>query len=233
MEESEIIDQYLRGELDAPQSERFLSRLHTDQALQKHVALRKLVLAGISEAYAEDLKSKLMAFDSSLENKKRFQFSWKMAAVFVFLIVGGSVLYLSTQKADPLNFVLNEPGLPNTMGISKGVEFNNAMSAFKQGDFITSGREFDKLLASNQQNDTLLYFSGFCDFSNAQESIALQKWNGITVQSAFYTKAQYQSAVAYWMQGDEEKAKELLLNVVTIDKGPFQESAKKALHALE
>ncbi len=233
MEESDIIDQYLRGELDAPQSEHFLSRLNADPVLQKQVALRKLVLAGISEAYTEDLKTKLVAFDRSMESKKRFQFSWRMAAVFVLLMVGGFVLRLSTQKTDPLNFVLNEPGLPNTMGISKSVTFNNAMSAFKQGDFVTAGREFDKLLMSNSQNDTLLYFSGFCDFRNAEESIAIQKWSGITAPSVFYAKAQYQTSIAYWMQGDKEKAKELLLNVVTIDNGSLQDSAKRALHALE
>ncbi len=231
MEESEIIDKYLRGELDEEQSEAFSKNLQSDSELQKKVAIRKLIVAGIGQSYAEELKAKLVAFDHSLENKKRFLFSWKMAAVFVILIVGGAILHLSVQKPNPLDFDVVEPGLPNAMGANNNIELGNAMNIFKSGDYAASGKAFEKLLTNNPNSDTLLYFSGLSDFRITQTETAIQKWNRIEPGSIFFTKTRYRLAIAYWLKGDEKRAIELLQEIKS-EEAFLQTEVEKALNAL-
>lgn len=232
MVESEIIDKYLRGELDTEQLESFSKSLESDITLQKKVALRKLIIAGISQSYTEELKSKLAAFDRSLETKKRFHFSWEMAAVFAFLIVSASIFYLSIQKSNPYDFDIVEPGLPNAMGINNAIELTNAMNIFKAGDYEASGLVFKTLLSGNPKNDTLLYFSGLCDFRNRRSEAAIREWNQVESESAFFEKAEYRLAIAYWSVGDEKKAIELLQRIKNEDNNTLNEQAKKALESL-
>lgn len=233
MEESEIIDKYLRGDLDADQLDSFSNSLELDITLQKKVALRKLIITGISQSYAEGLKSKLAELDRSLENKKRVQFSWKMAAVFIILVMAGSALYISIQKPNPLEFDIVEPGLPNAMGADNMIELNNAMSTFKTDDFKASGQAFEKLLSNNPKNDTLLYFAGLCDFRNKKNESAIQKWNQIEASSMFFKKAEYRLAIAYWSIGDEKKAVELLQKIRSEENNILREESVKALNAID
>lgn len=233
MEESEIIDRYLRRELDAEQMEIFRKNLQSDGTLQKKVTLRKLIVAGISQSYAEELKFKLAEFDRSLESKKRFQFTWKMAAVFVILIISGSIFYLAIQKSNPYDFDIAEPGLPNAMGANNTIKLNNAMSTFKAGDYEAAGQAFEQLLTDNPKNDTLLYFSGLCDFRNKKNELAIQKWNEIEASSVFFVKTEYRLAIAYWSIGDEKKAVELLKKIGKDENNPLRRESAKALDALD
>jgi len=232
MEESDIIDQYLRGELDNEQSQSFSKQLHSNSDLQKKVALRKLVIVGISQAYAEELKTKLADFDRSLEDKKRFQFSWKMAAAFAAMVVTVSIVYFSIQKPNPYDFDMVEIGLPNVMGVTDDIALNNAMSIFKAEDYVVSGKGFNDLLTNNPKNDTLLYFSGLCDFRTKQAGKAIMKWNEIDAQSIFFEKAQYRLAIAYWTEKNKVKAIELIQQMENSENELLQKEAKRALSAL-
>jgi tetratricopeptide (TPR) repeat protein len=233
MEESEIIDKYLRGELNAEQLDKFRKNLQSDGTLQKKVTLRKLIVAGISQSYAEELKFKLAEFDRSLESKKRFQFTWKMAAVFVILIISGSIFYLAIQKSNPYDFDIVEPGLPNAMGANNIIELNNAMNTFKGGNYGAAGQAFEKLLIDNTKNDTLLYFSGLCDFRNKKNELAIQKWNEIEASSIFFSKTEYRLAIAYWSIGDEKKAVELLKKIAKKENNPLKKESAQALDAVD
>ncbi len=233
MEESEIIDKYLRGELESEQLENFSKRLESDIVLQKKVTLRKLVIAGINQSYTEELKSKLVDFDRSLETRKRFQFSWKMAAVFAVLVISASIFYLSIQKPNPNDFDIVEPGLPNAMGASDNIELSNAMNIFKTGDYESASQLFEELLSHKPTSDTLLYFSGLCDFRNRRGETAIQKWNRVESESAFFAKTEYRLAIAYWSIGDEKKAIELLQRIKSEDNNALNEQARKVLKSLD
>ncbi|MBX2944727.1 MAG: hypothetical protein KF725_02740 [Cyclobacteriaceae bacterium] len=233
MEESELIDKYLRGELDEQEQMDFTKQIQLDDTLKRRIALRRLIIEGVGLAYTDKLKQDLSAFDKSLDGKSRFKFSWKMAAVFAFLITAGAALYISVQKPNPLDFDIAEPGLPNVMGLTNDITFNNAMNIFKTGDFDTAGKQFNALLDVNHRNDTLLYFSGLCDFRTMRMELARHKWIQIDDASEFSTKAAYRLALTYWVQGDGEKAKELFRKVTASESGELRTESKKALDALE
>jgi len=232
MEESEWIDNYLRGELTVDEMEAFISRLYSNEELQKRVAMRRLVLRGISASYAEELKNKLADYDRSLENKKRFQFSWKMVAAFILLIATGAGLYLSIQEPNPYSFDIADPGLPNIMGATDNIEFNNAMNTFKESDYIVANEAFSKMLSNHPTNDTLLYYSGLCEFRMKKTEAAIEKWTHIEMTSEFTEKTQYRLAIAYWITGNEKKAAHLLRTLCSKEGSPLQNEAREALNNL-
>lgn len=232
MEESELVDKYLRGELSVKQQEDFIKQIQVDDNLKKRISLRRLIIEGISHAYTDKLKQELMDFDKSLDGKTRFRFSWKMAAVFVFLILASSITYLSIKPTNPYDFDITEPGLPNSMGTANNIKFNNAMNNFKQGDYLTSGQVFNLMLFTKPSNDTLLYFSGLCDFRNHQIKQAVQKLSKVNAESVFYEKAVYALALAYWANNDSVNAIELLNKIKSDKSNSFQQQAEKALEAI-
>jgi len=232
MEESEWIDNYLRGELIGAEMESFITQMYSNEELRKKVTIRRLLLDGIRASYAEDLKQKLVNYDRSLESKKRFRFSWKMAAAFTLLIATGAVLYLSIKKQDPYAFDIPDPGLPNMMGATNDIEFNNAMSTFKSGNYLTAGQAFSKILANHPANDTLLYYSGLCDFRMKNTEGAIEKWIHVDISSEFIDKTQYRLAIAYWILGNEKKATYLLQTLSRNETSPLQDAARNALNSL-
>jgi tetratricopeptide (TPR) repeat protein len=156
-----------------------------------------------------------------------------MAAVFVILIISGSIFYLSIQNPNPYDFDIAEPGLPNSMGANNAIKLNNAMSTFKAEDYQAAGKAFEKLLTGNPKNDTVLYFAGLCDFRNKKNQLAIQKWIQIEASSIFFAKTEYRLAIAYWSIGDEKKAVELLKKIGKEKNNPLRKESVKALDALD
>lgn len=229
MEESELIDQFLKNELTAKEAEAVNIRIQYDAEFQKKIALRKLVMAGISEAYAEELKIKLKKVDRSLEKKNRFQFSWKIAAVFAGVVLVGSVLFFLNQKPNPYDFDLVEIGIPNTMGRTQNIVFLNAMNDFKKGEYISSGEVFSALQRKQPKNDTLLYFSGLCDFRTKQTRSAIVKFNSMMPSSEYYDKARYHLALCYWIEGNPARTAQVLED---IRNGNLKKEVEKVLQML-
>ena len=227
-----MIDNYLRGELDADEMESLSKRLESDIALQKKVSLRKLIVAGINQSYAGELKSKLADFDRSLENKKRFHFSWKIAAVFAVFILAGVITYQQFTRTSPYDFDVADAGLPNEMGITKNVAFSNAMNRFKSSDFKAAGKSFDSLLLKTPQNDTLLYYSAICAFRNDKPEKAINTWQKVQAQSRFFEKTKYRLAVAHWALGDVNHARVIFTAISEDHRNPYQLYARHALRAL-
>lgn len=233
MSEDELIDHYLKGRLSAEQNAQFEERMQQDNLLKKQVALRKLIIEGINEAYTEELKEKLIAHDIKLAEKNRFSLNWRIAAAVAFLALFGIVTYTTLFKAEPDDFDIYEPGLPNAMGHSNQVQFNKAMNKFKAGDFKSAGIDFDILLTQNKSNDTILYFSALCDLRIKNTDMAANKFERIKSESEFYDKALYRLAIAHWSKGRNKDAKILLEEVIATTKdSALMKEAKKALRAI-
>jgi TolA-binding protein len=233
MSEDDLINDYLKGNLSIEQVAEVEKRMQQDNLFKKQVALRKLIIEGIHEAYTEELKEKLIAYDIKLAEKNRFSLNWRVAASVAFLVLCGIATYSTFFKAEPADFDIYEPGLPNAMGHSNQVQLNNAMSKFKAGDFKSAGIEFQSLLSQNLSNDTLLYFSALCDFRIKNTDMAANKFERIASDSEFYDKALYRLAITHWSNGRKKDAKILLEEVIATTKDQaLKEEAVKALRAI-
>ncbi|UYN85249.1 MAG: hypothetical protein KIT51_10100 [Cyclobacteriaceae bacterium] len=233
MNESDLIDDYLKERLTTEQTADFEVRMTNDITLKRQVAIRKLIIDSIHEGYTRELKEKLIQYDTKLGTKQKFSINWRIAASVAFLLLTSLLTYNIFLKPKPSDFDFYEPGLPITMNHSNQVQLNNAMSKFKMGDFQAAGIVFENLLSQKSTNDTLLYYSGLCDFRLKNTDMASDKFERIKPESEFYEKALYRLAITHWTNNRSIDAKVLLEEVIATTKdSTLKEEAKKALNAI-
>ncbi|HMP98266.1 MAG TPA: hypothetical protein PKC24_00705 [Cyclobacteriaceae bacterium] len=233
MSTDELVDEFLMDKLTPKQVAEFEERMVRDIAFKNQVDLRKLIMEGIHEGYARELKEKLVQYDIRLSTKQRFSMNWKIAASVVFLVLAGIFSLNVLFKPKPGDFDFYEPGIPNQMGITSNIQFNNAMNEFKLKNYSSANKEFNRLLINNPENDTLLYYSGLCDYRNKNLIPAIEKWENIKPTSKFYDKALFRLALAFWEKEDEVRARLLLEEVLTsTENAELKNEAAKAFKAL-
>ncbi len=202
MEESELIDNYLQGRLSKDELELIKAKLATDDVFKRKVILRRAVIAGINEAYADELKEKLRAHDRSLEAKKfTVQFSWKMVAVFAgLLVIALTVLvgkyYFKTKSFE--KYDIAEIGIPNPMGEHDDLPLSNAMNQFKSGDYRIALQSFNDLLYVKPNNDTLFYYAGVSAYRSGEVKESIEYFKKIAQGSEYYTRANYRIGLSLW-----------------------------------
>ncbi|MBS1487350.1 MAG: tetratricopeptide repeat protein [Bacteroidetes bacterium] len=235
MEESELIDNYLQGKLTEEAANSVEARLADDKEFRKKIILRKAIISGISEAYTEELKEKLIAHDRSLETKKStIQFSWKMAAIFTGLLVVALALLInkyyfksrSLQKYD-----LAEIGIPNTMGLHGNIPFADAMNEFKSADYNNALLHFQKLLQAKSPNDTVLYYIGVSAFRLNEQTTAIKAFSEIISGKSltYYAKAEYRLGLCYLAKGDKQRAFVIFSTIAQTPGHSYKEQALKIL----
>lgn len=234
MEESELIDNYVQGKLTEDELNLVEAKFANDKDFRKKVILRKSIIAGISEAYSEELKERLIEFDRSLERKKSvFKFSWKIAAMVGCLLVVATALVirysLSGQQLEKYDLV--EIGIPNLMGSNKQLELAEAMNDFKAENYETALTKFQSLLKSKPNSDTLLYFVGVSSYRLKEYSTAINSLSSVVNQhSHSYTEiSEYRLGLAYLSNGEKQKAREIFSVISKNSKHKFHEQAARVI----
>lgn len=220
MEESEWIDSYLQGKLSETELAWVESKIANDKEFKRKLILRKAIMAGISEAYAEELKQKLKAHDRSLETKKfTIQFSWKMAAVLTGILVVTTtllfVLYKSKSKTLK-SYDLTEIGVPNVMGLAKdNLEFVNAMNHFKAGNYAVALAEFQDQLQHHPASDTLQYFIAVAAYRTGNSELAIKLFSRVPASSVYFEISEYRLALSYLARNQRDQAFEQFSVIAT------------------
>lgn len=235
MEESELIDKYLQGKLTGDEFDFVENRIVNDKEFKRKMILRKAIVAGISEAYSEELKAKLVEFDRSLESKKSpLRFSWKVAAVLVGLLTVTTVLImkLSLSNQSLEKYDLTEIGIPNMMGSDSELQLAEAMNNFKSENYQSALIKFQSILKSKPESDTLLYFIGVSAYRTSQFPTAINSFTMVINQRSpeYMDIAEYRLALAYLSNGGEREAKEILLAISKNHKHRYKSNALMLLN---
>lgn len=234
MEESELIDNYLQGRLIEGELTLVEAKFENDKEFRKKVILRKAIIAGISEAYTDELKERLTEFDHSLERKKsNFKFSWKIAAMVggLLIVATAVVIRLSLSGQQLKKYDLPEIGIPNAMGSNSPLQLAEAMNDFKNENYEVALTKFQSLLKSKPNNDTLLYFVGVSAYWGKQYSLAANSFSIVVNQRSHNYKeiSEYRLALAYLSDGEKKKAKEIFLAISKDSKHKFHKQATRVV----
>jgi hypothetical protein len=222
----ELIEAYLEGNLSEEEKVDFEVRLLVDKDLEEEFELYKKIVGSFKDIQSKNIRQKLQAIDEELDNRNNSstnKFYWwaGMAVSLIFLQI---FLYKSNSTI-PLPL---EEGLPVLMGENNNVEFQNAMQLFKAGKYDASVNRFNRLINSNQDNDTLNYFLGYAEL-NVQQYLSAKTHLGIVYankSSVFNLKAKYFLAYALYKNNKTEEAKVLLDELNSNSANPFIEETK-------
>jgi hypothetical protein len=117
MENFELIEKYVAGQLQGPEKEAFELQLQKDTSLQGDVALQKQIIGGIKNARIAELKGMLNQIPvTGLMHTGVSAFKIITGAVTAGAIVTGAIFYFKPeQKETAAPVVENElPAVPNT-----------------------------------------------------------------------------------------------------------------------
>jgi len=237
MEESEIIDNYILGNLKGDDLIQFVEKLYADPVLAQKVKIRKAIIQGIEAIVSEELKIKLIDHDRKMERTKRFS-NWtikRIAAVAILLVAFGSFTVFFQHKysrSKYSKFDLPEIGLPNKMSAdNSNTQFVKAMNEFKLKNYKSASIQFGVLLEKQPVNDTLLYFTGISAYRTGDFQKGIVNFSKILLyeKSNFYSIAQYRLGLCYLSEGDKDKAKELFTLIANNPNHKYAVDSQKVL----
>jgi len=202
----ETIEAYLLGTLDPATRARFEQEMAVDTTLCEEVELQRentlaVELAGITRT--------LQAARAEQHDAVPARNSWttylKYAAMVAVLILGA--LWWSRRPAENerlfAEYYVEDPGLPVPMSAVKDPVFQDAMVAYKLGDFAEARSKWSNLLQSAPDNDTLRFYiaNTYLAEGNATAAIPLFQAVADAPTSAFHGKARWSLFLAYLHEG--------------------------------
>lgn len=211
------IENYLLGHMNAEESLSFEKRMQGDPLLRNQVDDLKVLIKAIE---IDSLKDQLRNISADVENENpksgRPIGKWLIAAALLALIGTASFWLL---KRAPLHerlfdsYFYKDPGLPTTMGNSKNLAFTEAMTNYKLGNYDAAIQEWENMLKTDSDNDTLNYFigMGYLANNNAQKSTSFLESAASNKHSVFLSDTYHYLALAYLKLGEIDRAKKMLI----------------------
>ncbi len=167
----------------------------------------------------------------------RARWSRIAAAASLAAVVGvGALLMMRRPDSQALatRYGLADPGLPVLMGSDvppNRVLVNQAMNAYKMGDYDAALDKWLHLPAGSIGPDTTLYYTGIFQYSAAQPVEAAQALARVRElpASAFRERADYYFALALWAQGRNQEAEVVFTRLAEQGNHPYADAAREAL----
>ena len=208
MDRFETIEAYLLGSMDPVARERFEQELAGDAELRAEMELQRestlaVELAGITRTLqavrADHRESGPAGSGPNWTNLLKYA---AMVAVLVF----GATWWLGRPAEHERLFAeyyVEDPGLPVPMSAVNDPLFQDAMVAYKLGDYEEARTKWGSLLHQEPFNDTLQFYiaNAYLAEGNAQAAMPLFQAVADRSASAFHSKARWKLFLAYLHEG--------------------------------
>ncbi|MEL6918483.1 MAG: tetratricopeptide repeat protein [Bacteroidota bacterium] len=210
-EQQATFERFLMNQMHPKEATVLKNELEGNPKLKKQFEDFKALFLAIEE---EGLRKVLDDFHNTLpsENpseKKYFHF-YRIAAGIAILMALGLWFFNRQSPNERLfnTYFTPDPGLPTVMGTQNNFAFYDAMVDYKQGNYDTAIKKWDKLLLAKPNNDTLNYFLGVANMAKGDIDPALYFLQETLKdeQSKLRKDALYYLALAQLKNDDLEKA---------------------------
>lgn len=204
----EAIEAFLLDTMSPEARHRFEQELAADTELREEVELQRentlaVELAGISRtlqaARAEHREVAPAPAGPSWTTYLKY------AAMVAVLILGAVWWFARPAENERIfaEYYVEDPGLPVPMSAVNDPVFQDAMVAYKLGDFAEARTKWGNLLEREPDNDTLRFYiaNTYLAEGDAKAAIALYKTVSDAPSSAFRDKARWYLFLAYLHEG--------------------------------
>lgn len=217
-EELDLIDRYLKDDLEGAELSSFKDRLINDGDWEKKVHEVQLLSLGIQEsllrdkldAFHKNISKPTMTAVSGTSNLKR----WLVAASIIAIAVLAGLFLFEKPKHEKLfsSYFSQDPGLPVVMGTEeKNYTLYDGMIDYKEGNEDIAIKKWKSIGDKTGYTDTLHYYIGVAYLNEASYTDALQYLDKVAAEQSVYTeKAKWYKALVYVKIEDTEAAKTLL-----------------------
>ncbi len=228
----ELIQDYLNGILDSKTSRSISSLIKNDETA-RDIAKGILILQEkFDEVEIDDYLNEMLEINQNVikANAEKNVFLWvKMAAAVAFLIISGLVIFHFIEP-DLSNFVAQEMSVPYAANVvfrdGETSALSNAFTAYSNKDYEKALNYFNK-----STDVKALFYKGLCHLYLGDFQLAITVLdNEELIGSRFEEQSRWYTAMAYVEAGDEEKAREVL-NEIIKHKGHYK--YKKAVQLIK
>ncbi len=230
---------------EAMMNEKLLARLPID--VNSHLEKCSTCTERVTELYGiisneSEVKERIADFSAKVgynsTNKiKRWKtfYSIAAAACILVLVAFGSYYILRPVSPDAI-FEKSFKPYPNTIttkGLNKKL-LNAGMYYYDLTKYDSAVLFFNKILDNNPQNTEVVFFKGICFLSVGNADDAVLSLNKVVSDnlSPYGNPARWYLALAYLKTGDNEKAKETLLEIIKSN-STYSKDASRILKKLK
>lgn len=213
-ERFERIEAYLMDRMGSEERTRFEALLSADDALREEVAVqRDLVLAvelGGFDRLLRELRPRANGAGRMRTMRPRMLYRLAVAAGFLVL-VGTALWWISRPSLDRRLFAeayMPDPGLPSPMSATHDLIFQDAMVAYKLGDYTEAEEKWVPLLEGDPANDTLRYYVAQAALALGRTGRAIPLLESVAADStsAFAGAAPWYLFLAHLRDGEVDRA---------------------------
>lgn len=209
----EAIEAYVLGNMSAMEREAFELEMTKDDALRAEVHLQRENTLAVELGGMERMLRSVGAEHAGHAAKANGGWTQylKYAAV-VAIVLSGAFWMLTRPSTNERLFAEHytaDPGLPVAMSATDDHAFQDAMVAYKLGDYAEARGKWSSLLRSQPTNDTLRYYIASAALAMNDVVAAIPLLEGVAADpaSTFSDKAQWYLFLTYLKVGDNAKAK--------------------------
>lgn len=200
----EDIEAYLLGSLPAAERLRFEQELNTDAELRAEVAMQRENMLAVELGGMQQTLRRIMAQD-----EERGTTGWghylKYAAAVAALLIG-ALWWFSRPPVNERLFAeyhQTDPGLPVPMSVTRDPAFQDAMVAYKMGEYKEAVAKWSGLLPASSAKDTLNYYIASAHLANGETAMAIPFFEAVTSDpaSVFHEKAKWFLFLSFLREG--------------------------------
>lgn len=165
-----------------------------------------------------DVLKQFLAFKPvESKNRTKNRVVLKVAASLV-LIIGLFVVFYSlfhkNETETMLAYYIKDEGLAVMMGSNDHSRFDEAMTHYKQDEYVKTKQLLLLLNATTPNNDTIAFYLGEVSVLTKTYADARQHYQSVLSSSVFYAKAQFKLALMLYISNDKGKAKDVFTSLL-------------------
>jgi TolA-binding protein len=230
----ELLEAYHEGKLSHEEKVEFEVRLLVDNELQQENELYTRILFGFHDIKADQIRNNLKKIDQELDQKKTGgsgskNLYWLSGIAATIALICFVYFRQYSEARFSTDYIPEDPGLPVLMGVNSRLEFDNAMSQFKAGNFEAAEEGFSTAMKASGANDTIFYYLGICTLHAEKFDESVGYFEQVLTQpnSLYAAKSQFYMALTWWAKGNTDKSKAMFATIAQTSGHVFQEQAQE------
>ncbi len=187
---------------------------------------------------AADSSSNVISIDRANRKSRRTWLSIAASLLIIVSVAGWQLGWLNTGGPDQVAVIegfYSADDLSNTGLLSQNdnaANLNQAISAFRDGDYTTALSGFNSLLANPdfEQKPRLQLLSGIAYSQLGEVNSAIQQFEAIPSSArTYFLEGQWQLAFTHWKAGNFEQAQQVWMSIASNQAHPKQSQAQEIL----
>ncbi len=243
MDQSEVIDRYLRGQMTEKEEKEFEALLQRDQQLADKVIEEREIVFGIRDHFDSLLKRQLQDSDNQKkkpEAKRRFlsrvALRWSAAACIAIIIIGALVILNSGPDHQQL-FAEYHTDYPNIVSPQQRGDSSPGSAAFEEygsQQWLAAYTSFTNLIQDTPNEVYPRFYRAQCalNLGRSDQAITDLRWVIDQGPSEFMEASSWYLALAY-VQARNDKEAIQLLESISVGESVYSGEAQSLLLEIE